>query len=88
MANEVVQYPSYSQKAAYPVSHKPVAAATAIEPETPEVVEVVEAPEVANLEIIETAPSAPVQTPKFFPLVPVATALVSDADAAPEAPVK
>ena len=27
MANEVVQYPSYSQKAAYPVAHKPVAAA-------------------------------------------------------------
>lgn len=34
MTNEVVQYPSYSQKAAYPVSHKPVTAATAIEPET------------------------------------------------------
>jgi hypothetical protein len=87
MANEVVQYPSYSQKAAYPVSHKPVAAATAIEPETPEVVEVVEAPEVANLEIIETAPSAPVeQTPKFFPLVPVSAAQVADSDAPTEAP--
>lgn len=34
MTNEVVQYPSYSQKAAYPVSHKPLTAATAIEPET------------------------------------------------------
>jgi len=88
MANEVVQYPSYSQKAAYPVSHKPVAAETAIEPEAPQVAEVVEAPEVATPEIIETAPSTPVQTPKFFPLVPVATAPVSDADLAPEAPVQ
>ncbi len=88
MANEVVQYPSYSQKAAYPVSHKPVAAETAIEPEAPQVVEVVDAPEVATPEVIETAPSAPMQTPKFFPLVPVATAPDSDADAAPEAPVQ
>ena len=88
MANEVVQYPSYSQKAAYPVSHKPVAAATAIEPEAPEFVEVVEALEVATPEIIVTAPAAQEQAPKFFPLVPVATALVSDADAAPEAPVQ
>jgi hypothetical protein len=31
MANEVVQYPSYSQKAAYPVSHKPLAAEAAQE---------------------------------------------------------
>ena len=33
MTNEIVQYPSYSQKA-YPVSRKPLTAATAIEPET------------------------------------------------------
>lgn len=63
MADEVVQYPSYSQKAAYPVSHKPVAAVTAIEP--------------------ETAPVAQEQAPKFFPLVPVASEPVSEADAAP-----
>lgn len=64
MTNEVVQYPSYSQKAAYPVSHKPVAAATAIEP--------------------EAAPVAQERAPKFFPLVPVASEPVSEADASPE----
>lgn len=32
MASEVVQYPSYSQKAAYPVSHKPLAAEAGKEP--------------------------------------------------------
>ncbi len=101
MANEVVQYPSYSQKAAYPVSHKPVAAATAIEPEAAElidVVEVVEVPEVASPEVaapevaapeqIETAPVSQEQAPKFFPLVPVASEPVSEADALPEAPTQ
>lgn len=88
MTNEVVQYPSYSQKAAYPVSHKPVAAATAIEPEAAElidVVEVVEVPEVAAPEQIEIAQVAQEQAPKFFPLVPVAAEPVSEADALPEA---
>jgi len=33
MANEVVQYPSYSQKAAYPVSHKTPAAVVEVEAE-------------------------------------------------------
>ena len=33
MANDVVQYPSYSQKAAYPVSHKSAAAVVEVEAE-------------------------------------------------------
>ena len=91
MANEVVQYPSYSQKAAYPVSHKPVAAASAIEPEAAEIVDMVEvvaAPEVAAPEQIETAPVSQEQGPKFFPLVPVASEPVSEADALPESPTQ
>jgi hypothetical protein len=74
MANEVVQYPSYSQKAAYPVSHKPVDAV--IQSETIEPSETVAAPEAA---------SAPVElAPKFFPLVPVASQQFSDTDASVE----
>lgn len=96
MANEVVQYPSYSQKAAYPVSHKPVAAANAIEPEAVEivdVVEVVEVPEVAATEAavpaqIEPASVSQQQVPKFFPLVPVAVESVSEEDAVTEAPAQ
>jgi hypothetical protein len=68
MANEVVQYPSYSQKAAYPVSHKPVAAETAIEP--------------------KPAPALQEQAPKFFPLVPVSSETVVDADAETDASVQ
>ncbi|MFM5952233.1 MAG: hypothetical protein ACKOOE_06565, partial [Micrococcales bacterium] len=72
MTDEVVQYPSYSQKAAYPVSHKPVAAAT----------------EAAVPAQIETAPVAQQQAAKFFPLVPVAVESVSEEDVAPEAPMQ
>jgi hypothetical protein len=107
MANEVVQYPSYSQKAAYPVAHtpvgsetsiehKPVAAETAIEPLPAEAVEVVEeiqasTPEVVDEiqastpDITETAQSHQEQAPKFFPLVPVSSEPVVEADAAAEA---
>ena len=104
MANEVVQYPSYSQKAAYPVSHKPVgsetsiehkpvAAETAIEPLPAEAVDFVEevqatTPEVVDeiqattADITETAPAPQDQAPKFFPLVPVSSEPVVEADAA------
>lgn len=63
MANEVVPYPSYSQKAAYPVAHKSAASVVEVEAEavTPEE-----------------------QTPKFFPLVPVGSAAVTDTDAPSE----
>ena len=64
MANEVVPYPSYSQKAAYPVAHKPVAAAV--------------------VEVEAEAASPTEQTPKFFPLVPVGSAAVTDTDAPTE----
>jgi hypothetical protein len=100
MADEVVQYPSYSQKAAYPVAHKPAdvpvtpAAAVAIEApeivEDPEVLEVpeileIEQPEAAVSEVAEANPSvSAAPTPKFFPLVPVASTPVIDADASPE----
>lgn len=101
MADEVVQYPSYSQKAAYPVAHKPAdapvapAAAVAIEAlvivEAPEIVappEIVETeqPEAAISEVAEANPSvSAAPAPKFFPLVPVASPPVIDADASPEA---
>jgi hypothetical protein len=110
MANEVVQYPSYSQKAAYPVAykpvgsetsleHKPVAAETEIEHLPAEVVEVVEesqatTPEVVDeiqattADITETAPAPQDQAPKFFPLVPVSSEPVVEADAAAEAPAQ
>jgi hypothetical protein len=100
MADEVVQYPSYSQKAAYPVAHKPAdvpvtpAAAVAIEApeivEDPEVLEVpeileIEQPEAAVSEVAEANPSvSAAPAPKFFPLVPVASPPVIDADASPE----
>ena len=100
MADEVVQYPSYSQKAAYPVAHKPAdvpvtpAAAVAIEApeivEDPEVLEVpeileIEQPEAAVSEVAEANPSvSAAPAPKFFPLVPVASPPVTDADASPE----
>lgn len=110
MANEVVQYPSYSQKAAYPVAHqpvgsetsiehKPVAAETAIEPLPAEAVDFVEevqatAPEVVDevqatiADITETGPAPQDQAPKFFPLVPVSSEPVVEADAAAEAPAQ
>jgi hypothetical protein len=100
MADEVVPYPSYSQKAAYPVAHKPAdvpvtpAAAVAIEApeivEDPEVLEVpeileIEQPEAAVSEVAEANPSvSAAPAPKFFPLVPVASPPVIDADASPE----
>lgn len=110
MANEVVQYPSYSQKAAYPVSHKPegsetsiehkpVAAETAIEPLPAEAVDFVEQiqdtdPEVVDeiqattADITETAPAPQDQAPKFFPLVPVSSKPVVEADAVAGAPAQ
>ncbi|MEY2674531.1 MAG: hypothetical protein RLZZ514_1096, partial [Actinomycetota bacterium] len=103
----VVQYPSYSQKAAYPVSHKPVgsetsiehkpvAAETAIETLPAEAVDFVEevqatTPEVVDefqattADITETAPAPQDQAPKFFPLVPVSSKPVVEADAVAEA---
>jgi hypothetical protein len=110
MANEVVQYPSYSQKAAYPVSHKPVgsetsiehkpvAAETAIEALPAEAVDFVEevqtsTPEVVDefeattADITETAPAPQDQAPKFFPLVPVSSKPVVEADAVAGAPAQ
>ncbi len=110
MANEAVQYPSYSQKAAYPVSHKPVgsetsiehkpvAAETAIEALPAEAVDFVEevqtsTPEVVDefeattADITETAPASQDQAPKFFPLVPVSSKPVVEADAVAEAPAQ
>ena len=99
MANEVVQYPSYSQKAAYPVAHqpvgsetsiehKPVADETAIEPLPAEAVEVVDEIQASTPGITETAPSHQEQAPKFFPLVPVSSEPVVEADAAAEAPAQ
>lgn len=110
MANEAVQYPSYSQKAAYPVSHKPVGSETSIEhkpvaaetaiealpAEAVDFVEVVQAttPEVLDefeattADITETAPASQDQAPKFFPLVPVSSKPVVEADAVAEAPAQ
>ncbi len=110
MANEAVQYPSYSQKAAYPVSHKPVgsetsiehkpvAAETAIEALPAEAVDFVEevqatTPEVVDefeattADITETAPASQDQAPKFFPLLPVSSKPVVEADAVAEAPAQ
>lgn len=110
MANEAVQYPSYSQKAAYPVSHKPVGSETSIEhksvaaetaiealpAEAVDFVEVVQAttPEVVDefeattADITETAPASQDQAPKFFPLVPVSSKPVVEADAVAEAPAQ
>jgi hypothetical protein len=110
MANEAVQYPSYSQKAAYPVSHKPVgsetsiehkpvAAETAIEALPAEAVDFVEevqatTPEVVDefeattADITETAPAPQDQAPKFFPLVPVSSKPVVEADAVAGAPAQ
>ncbi len=110
MANEAVQYPSYSQKAAYPVSHKPVGSETSIEhkpvaaetaiealpAEAVDFVEVVQAttPEVLDefeattADITETAPASQDQAPKFFPLVPVSSESVVEADAVAEAPAQ
>jgi hypothetical protein len=99
MANEVVQYPSYSQKAAYPVSHKPVATETAIEPapvaaataidaQPAEAVEVVEEIQATTPDISETAPAPQDQAPKFFPLVPVSSGPVVEADVVAKAPVE
>jgi hypothetical protein len=96
MANEVVQYPSYSQKAAYPVSHKPVGSETSIETLPAEAVDFVEevqatTPEVVDefqattADITETAPAPQDQAPKFFPLVPVSSKPVVEADAVAEA---
>jgi hypothetical protein len=75
MANEVVQYPSYSQKAAYPVAHKPVDAA-AVETVTNVSFEQVVAP------VADIAPDN--QASRFFPLVPVSVQSVANADALPE----
>ncbi len=110
MANEAVQYPSYSQKAAYPVSHKPVGSETSIEhkpvaaetaiealpAEAVDFVEVVQAttPEVLDefeattADITETAPASQDQAPKFFPLLPVSSKPVVEADAVAEAPAQ
>jgi hypothetical protein len=76
MANEVVQYPSYSQKAAYPVSHKPVGSETSIEHKP------------VAADITETAPALQDQAPRFFPLVPVSSKPVVEADAVAEAPAQ
>jgi ribonuclease E len=75
MANEVVQYPSYSQKAAYPVAHKPVEAA-AVETVTNVCSEQAVAP------VADIAPDN--QASRFFPLVPVSVQSVANADALPE----
>ncbi len=110
MANEAVQYPSYSQKAAYPVSHKPVGSETSIEHKpvaaetaiealpaedvdfveevqatTPEVVDEFEA---TTADITETAPASQDQAPKFFPLLPVSSKPVVEADAVAGAPAQ
>jgi hypothetical protein len=83
MANEVVQYPSYSQKAAYPVAHKPVGSETSIE-HKPVAAEI----QATTADITETAPTPQDQAPKFFPLIPVSSDPVVEADAAAEAPAQ
>jgi hypothetical protein len=82
MSNEVVPYPSYSQKAAYPVAHSPklptAESAEAISPvQQAALAEVMAQADVAQqIEALEA--------PKFFPLVPVASAATSQVDAQAE----